>query len=75
MNKQFNRVAFCAFIVVVCAIISLGPVIALDTYSMTVTTDQNSYAQGAIVTITGLVTNSNTSSPASGVYVGIKVYD
>jgi len=76
MNKQSHRVAFCAFIVAICTImISINSVIALDTYSITVTTDQNSYPPGAIVTISGVVINTNTSSPESGVFVGIKVFD
>jgi hypothetical protein len=42
-------------------------------YSLTVTTDQTSYAQGATVAITGALTDAAT--PAAGLLVGIKVTD
>jgi hypothetical protein len=70
-NQLISKVVLCAVIVTVCTIsLSIGSVFAQGTYSMTVTTDSNGYAPGAIVTINGTVTPAT-----SGVLVGIKVND
>jgi hypothetical protein len=45
------------------------------TYSLTVATSSASYVQGALVTITGTLTDSTTSTPGAGLLVGITVKD
>jgi hypothetical protein len=76
MNSLFHKIALCTVLVIVSILLATtGLVSAADTYSITVTTDNNNYAVNTEVTISGLLTNSNTSTPTSGVLVAIKVTD
>jgi hypothetical protein len=49
-------------------------VVTVPTYTLTVTSDASTYAIGAQVTISGLLT-ATTNSPAAGYLIGIKVTD
>ncbi len=76
MNSLFRRIALFTVLVAVCTLVATtGLVSALDEYSMTVTTDSDNYAVNTEVTIRGVITNTTSSTPASGVLVAIKVTD
>lgn len=76
MNSLFHKIGLCTILIMVCMLVATtGLVSAIDAYSITVTTDSNNYAVNTEVTITGVVTDNTTSTPAAGVLVTIKVTD
>jgi hypothetical protein len=76
MNSLFRKIALCTVLVVVCMLVATtGLVSAIDACNMTVSTDSNNYAVNTEVTISGIVTNTTTSTPVAGVLVTIKVTD
>lgn len=74
-SSKTTKIAICAVAIMALAMMAcIAPALA-DTWSITTASDKTTYVQGALVTISGTLTDVTTSTPGAGLLVSVQVTD